>query len=57
MDTPTTITCVECGGTAHLVSYPPEQGFSPGDVVAFVCDDCNHRHDLVFGGDDDPSDR
>ena len=52
MDDLTTITCVECGGTAHLASYPPEDGFSPGDVVAFVCESCSHRHDLIFDDGD-----
>jgi hypothetical protein len=49
MDVPSTITCVECGGTAHLMSYEPEDGFEPGNPVAFVCEDCNHRHDVVLG--------
>jgi hypothetical protein len=54
---PDTITCVECGGVAHLVSYPPpDEGFVPGDVVAFVCEDCDGRFDLVYEetGDNGP---
>mgnify|MGYP001818581194 CR=1 FL=1 len=50
-DVPATITCVECGGTAHRMSYaPPDEGFRTGDVVAFACEDCNHRMDLVWEG-------
>ncbi len=54
MEVATTITCVECRGTAHLVSYPPpDEGFTPGDVIVYVCEDCFHRVDLVFEVDDD----
>ncbi len=48
MDAPDSIICVECGGTAHLSSYPPHEGFEPGDVVAFACEDCDHRMDIVL---------
>lgn len=49
METPEEITCIECGGIAHRVSYPPpEEGFAPGDVVAYVCEDCDERVDLVL---------
>jgi len=47
MDTPTEITCPECQGTVHRVSFPPEEGFEPGDVVAYVCEDCGARFDIV----------
>jgi hypothetical protein len=43
-----TIICVECGGAAHLISYPPEGGFQPGDVVAYRCADCLDRWDVVY---------
>lgn len=50
---PATITCVECGGVAHLVTYLPEDGpLEEGFVVAYACADCDHRHDLVWEGDD-----
>ncbi|MBU1226849.1 MAG: hypothetical protein KJ698_06545 [Actinobacteria bacterium] len=50
-EVPDTITCVECGGTAHRMSYaPPDEGFQPGDVIAFACEDCHHRMDLVWEG-------
>jgi C4-type Zn-finger protein len=49
MDVPTEITCVECGGTAGLLSAPPpDDVFHPGDVVAYVCADCGHRFDIVL---------
>ena len=48
-EVPDTIVCVECGGVAHRVSYPPpDVGFLPGDVVVFACEDCNHRLDVVY---------
>lgn len=51
---PATITCVECGGTAHLISYLPEDEPLPdGYPIAYACTDCNHRHDLIWEGDDD----
>jgi hypothetical protein len=50
-EVPDTITCVECGGTAHRMSHaPPDEGFQPGDVIAYACEDCNHRMDLVWEG-------
>ena len=48
-----TIVCVDCGGTAHLLSYPPEEGWSAGDVVAYRCRDCLDRWDLVIPPDDE----
>ena len=53
MDDPTTITCVECGGTAHLVSVEPHEGFEPGQIVAFACEDCDHRMDITLEGVED----
>lgn len=53
MGIPATITCIDCGGTSHLITYlsddePPE----PGDVVAYRCADCHDRWDVVL----DPAD-
>jgi predicted nucleic acid-binding Zn ribbon protein len=54
MDAPDTITCVECGGVCRRVSYPPpDEGFEFGDAVAYVCDDCGNRFDVVFEADED----
>jgi hypothetical protein len=62
MDVPETIVCVDCGGTAHRISYPrPDEPWQPGDVVAYRCADCLDRWDLVVpdlddeaGGDSEP---
>lgn len=43
-----TITCVECGGVAHLISHRPEDGFQPGDVLVYRCADCMDRWDVVY---------
>jgi len=48
----TVIVCVDCGGRAHLLTQPPEDGvWEPGDVVAYRCEDCRDRWDLVLPGD------
>jgi hypothetical protein len=47
-----TIVCVDCGGRCHLLSYPPEDGvWEPGDIVAYRCEDCLDRWDLVLPDD------
>ena len=54
------ITCVDCGGRAHLLTAPhvdPEDGraqpWEPGDVVAYRCADCLDRWDIVLEDDSD----
>ncbi len=48
------ITCVDCGGRAHLITYPPEDGrWAPGDLVTYRCSDCRDRWDLVLPGGDE----
>jgi hypothetical protein len=43
------IICVDCGGTAHLLTRPPEDNlWLVGDVVAYRCSDCLDRWDLVL---------
>jgi hypothetical protein len=43
------IICVDCGGTAHLLTQPPEDNlWLVGDVVAYRCSDCLDRWDLVL---------
>ena len=43
------ITCVDCGGTCHLLTHPPEDNlWQVGDVVAYRCSDCLDRWDLVL---------
>jgi hypothetical protein len=48
------ITCIDCGGRAHLISYPPnERDWEPGDVLTYRCEDCLDRWDLVVPDEDD----
>ena len=53
---PLIITCVDCGGRAHLLTtVTAEQPLYPGDIATYRCEDCRDRWDLVVpGGDDDP---
>ena len=47
------ITCVDCGGRAHLITYEPEDGlWEIGDVVTYRCADCNDRWDLIVDEQD-----
>jgi hypothetical protein len=48
IEVPETIVCVDCGGQCHRLTYVPEDGFEDGDVVAYRCEDCLDRWDLVF---------
>jgi len=52
------ITCVDCGGRAHLLTTPdvdPEnvgaERWQPGDIVAYRCEDCLDRWDIVLEED------
>ena len=48
---PDQITCIDCGGRAFRISFAPEEGdWEPGDVVAYRCEDCMDRWDLVVPG-------
>jgi len=48
-----TITCVECGGIAHLLTgFPPDDPPRPGDIIAYRCEDCMDRFDIVHEDDD-----
>ncbi len=46
-----TMTCPECGGTAHLLTPAPAEGFTPGDVLVYRCADCGARWDVVYEDD------
>jgi DNA-directed RNA polymerase subunit RPC12/RpoP len=47
------ITCIDCGGRAHLISYEPEDGrWEAGDVVVYRCADCHDRWDVVLEEED-----
>jgi hypothetical protein len=51
-----TIVCVDCGGRCHLLTPPREDGeWMPGDIVAYRCEDCRDRWDLVLPDDEDTS--
>jgi hypothetical protein len=52
MGAPERIICVDCGGECHLLSYEPEEGFEPGDIVAYRCSDCLDRWDIELTEDD-----
>jgi len=48
------IVCVECGGRAHLLApYPPGETPQPGDVLAYRCERCLDRWDVVLEEDDE----
>jgi hypothetical protein len=51
---PDTITCVECGGVAHLLSYLPPEGevLEKGTALAYRCADCMDRFDMVWEEDE-----
>ena len=52
------ITCIDCGGRAHLLGEAPELGWAAGDLAVYRCEDCRDRWDLVVDADDlvDPGD-
>jgi hypothetical protein len=50
------IVCVDCGGRCFLISHPREDGrWYPGDIVAYRCQDCRDRWDLVLPDFEDGS--
>jgi hypothetical protein len=51
IEVPETILCVDCLGQCHRLTYVPEDGFAAGDVIAYRCEDCLDRWDLVFEDD------
>jgi hypothetical protein len=51
------ITCIDCGGRAHLLSYPPNEGdWQPGDLITYRCEDCLDRWDLIVPEDEEGGD-
>ncbi len=51
------ITCIDCGGRAFLLTAPREDGvWLSGDIVAYRCEDCLDRWDLVMDDDDSAGD-
>ncbi len=54
---PEIITCIDCGGRAHLLTIvTEEQPLLPGDVATYRCEDCRDRWDLVVPGAEDTED-
>ena len=52
-----TITCIDCGGVAHLLTtWPTDDPPIAGDIVSYRCSDCLDRWDLVLPEDDDRRD-
>jgi hypothetical protein len=54
---PEQIDCIDCGGRCFRISFAPEErDWEPGEVVAYRCEDCMDRWDLVVPGaeDEDP---
>ena len=49
---PEIITCIDCGGRAHLVGEAPELGWQEGDLAVYRCEDCCDRWDLIVDADD-----
>ena len=54
MAVPDQLLCVDCGGTARLLTAAPpdDDPFVPGDVVAYRCPDCLDRWDIVLTEED-----
>jgi hypothetical protein len=51
------ITCIDCGGRCFLLTPPREDGsWMEGDVVAYRCQDCLDRWDLVLEVDESTGD-
>jgi len=48
------ITCVECGGQAHLLTrFRDDEPAMPGDLAVYRCADCADRFDIVVPERDD----
>ena len=51
------IVCVDCGGRCFLLTQPREDGaVVSGDIVAYRCEDCRDRWDLVLPDGDERGD-
>ena len=54
MEPEATIDCIDCGGTCHLITPPPEDGrWEPGDLAVYRCEDCTDRWDMLLPDEDD----
>jgi hypothetical protein len=52
------ITCIDCGGRAHLLTPPVEDRedsgadeWRAGDIASYRCEDCLDRWDIVLDDD------
>lgn len=61
---PSTIVCVDCGETCHLLTPDCETGWAAGQIVSYRCSACLDRWDVELTEDDhdgqnrhDPPDR
>ena len=47
------ISCVDCGGDARLITMPREDGtWFVGDIVSYRCRDCRDRWDIELTEED-----
>lgn len=53
MRAPAQIVCVDCGGHCHLLNAEPGEDLDDGTVVAYRCEDCLDRWDIVLTETDD----
>jgi len=50
------IVCVDCGGRCFLLTAEPEDGlWEDGEIVAYRCEDCLDRWDIVLGDEGEGS--
>lgn len=52
MEIPDSITCIDCGQDARRLTEKPEEGWEPGDFVAYRCTGCNDRWDMVVADEE-----
>jgi hypothetical protein len=54
MKPPEKITCIDCLGTASLISFlPDDEEIEPGTALAYRCADCLERFDVVIEDDEE----
>lgn len=46
------IVCVDCGGRCHLISFLPDEPLEAGAILAYRCEDCLDRWDIVWESND-----
>ncbi|MGI8516139.1 MAG: hypothetical protein ACR2NT_13640 [Acidimicrobiia bacterium] len=49
MIVPARLPCVDCDGTLHLLTvFEEELPVEPGEIIAYRCDSCLERFDIVW---------